>query len=97
MQHPPPIVPRNLFYQELTENFTKELIEEDRLWQLLLLLKEEIGQSVVNGTRLALRFTHQSLAKFICTTRVTVTRILGDFQSRELISIDSDRHIIIRE
>ena len=70
---------------------------EDRLWQLLLLLKEEIGQSVVNGTRLALRFTHQSLAKFICTTRVTVTRILGDFQSRELISIDSDRHIIIRE
>ena len=70
---------------------------EDRLWQLLLLLKEEIGQSVVNGTRLTLRFTHQNLANVICTTRVTITRILGDFQSRKLISIDSDRHIIIRE
>ncbi|MGK7950348.1 MAG: Crp/Fnr family transcriptional regulator [Xenococcaceae cyanobacterium] len=68
---------------------------EDRLWQLLLMLKEEIGQSVINGTRLTIRFTHQNLANIICTTRVTVTRLLGDFQSRELICIDRDRHIII--
>ena len=70
---------------------------EERLWQLLLLLKQEIGQSVVNGTRLTIRFTHQHLASIIRTTRVTVTRLLGDFQARGLVSIDSDRHIIIRE
>lgn len=69
---------------------------EDRLWQLLLMLKEEIGQSVTNGTRLTIRFTHQNLADIICTTRVTVTRLLGNFQSRELICIDRDRHIIIK-
>lgn len=69
---------------------------EERLWQLLLMLKEEIGQSVINGTRLTIRFTHQNLADIICTTRVTVTRLLGNFQSRELISIDKDRHIIIK-
>ncbi len=70
---------------------------EERLWQLLLMLEEEMGQSVVNGTRLRIRFTHQNLAQIICTTRVTVTRILGDFQEKGLISIDSQRHIIIRE
>lgn len=69
---------------------------EDRLWQLLLLLKKEIGQSVFDGTRLTIRFTHQNLADIICATRVTVTRILGDFQSRNLIYIDRNRHIVIK-
>ncbi|MDJ0688314.1 MAG: Crp/Fnr family transcriptional regulator [Xenococcaceae cyanobacterium MO_188.B32] len=70
---------------------------EERLWELLLFLKQEMGQSVVDGTRLTIRFTHQHLASIICTTRVTVTRLLGNFQARGLISIDSDRHIIVRE
>lgn len=69
---------------------------EMRLWQLLLMLKEEIGQSVFNGTRLTIRFTHQNLADMICTTRVTITRLLGEFQSRGLICVDSDRHIVIK-
>lgn len=69
---------------------------EDRLWQLLLMLKEEIGQSVLNGTRLTIRFTHQNLADIIRTTRVTVTRLIGNFQAKGLICIDSDRHIIIK-
>ena len=71
--------------------------KEESLWQLLLLLKEEMGQSVVNGTRLSIRFTHENLAQIICSTRVTVTKILGDFQKKGLISVDSKRHIIIRE
>lgn len=69
---------------------------EIRLWQLLLMLKEEMGQSVFNGTRLTIRFTHQNLADMIGTTRVTVTRLLGSFQSRGLIYLDKDRHITIK-
>ena len=69
---------------------------EDRLWQLLLMLQKVMGQNVNHGVRLQIRFTHQQLAEIICTTRVTVTRILGDFQNRGWINIDSDRHIIIR-
>jgi CRP-like cAMP-binding protein len=69
---------------------------EDRLQQLLLMLKQEMGQSVVNGMRLQVRFTHQHLAKAICTTRVTITRALGDFQARGWIYFDRDRHIVIR-
>lgn len=68
---------------------------EDRLWQLLLMLRKVMGQNVTDGTRIQVRFTHQQLAEIIFTTRVTVTRILGDFQNRGWINIDSDRHIII--
>lgn len=69
---------------------------EDRLRDLLSLLKQEIGQSVEDGIRLPVRFTHQHLAEAIHTTRVTVTRILGDFQEQNLVYFDRDRHMIIQ-
>ena len=69
---------------------------EDRLRQLLLMLKQEIGQKVNDGFRLQVRFTHQHLAEAICTTRVTVTRILGDLQDQDLIYLDSHRHIVVK-
>lgn len=70
---------------------------EDRLRHLLTLLKQEIGQSVEDGVRLQVRFTHQHLAEAIHTTRVTITRILGDFQAQDLIYFDGDRHIVIQD
>ncbi|MGL5836367.1 MAG: Crp/Fnr family transcriptional regulator [Waterburya sp.] len=69
---------------------------EDRLRDLLSLLKQEIGESVENGIRLPVRFTHQHLAEVIHTTRVTITRILGDLQQQQVIYFDSDRHIVIQ-
>lgn len=69
---------------------------EERLWELLLMLKEEMGQPVVDGTRLAVRFTHQNLANVIGATRVTVTRVLGEFQTKNWIAVDGDRHIILK-
>lgn len=69
---------------------------EERLWQLLLILKQEMGQGVGEGTRLQIRFTHQNLADIICTTRVTITRILGEIQQKGWIDIDGDRHIIVK-
>jgi CRP-like cAMP-binding protein len=70
---------------------------EDRLRDLLSMLKQEIGQSVEGGIRLPVRFTHQHLAEVIHTTRVTVTRILGDFQEQNLVYFDGDRHMIIQD
>ena len=69
---------------------------EERLRSLLSMLKQEIGQSVEDGVRLQVRFTHQHLAESIHTTRVTITRILGDLQSQGLIYFDSDRHLVIK-
>ena len=70
---------------------------EDRLKQLLLMLKQEIGQPKDDGVRLQVRFTHQHLAEVIHTTRVTVTRELGNFQTRGLIYFDNTRHIVIKD
>ncbi len=69
---------------------------EERLMQLLLFLQAEMGESVAEGTRLTVRFTHQNLANAICTTRVTVTRLLKDFQLNNKVVFDSKRHIIVK-
>ncbi len=70
---------------------------EDRLQQLLMLMKREIGQPVAGGTRLEVRITHQNLANAIGTTRVTVTRLLSKLKNEGKISIDRDRHIILQD
>lgn len=69
---------------------------EERLQQLLQLLKREMGQPIAGGSRLSARLTHQNLANAIGTTRVTVTRLLGEFQRQGWIGLDSDRHLIVR-
>lgn len=68
---------------------------EDRLRQLLLLLQMEVGQPVPEGTRLGVRLTHQHLASAIGTTRVTVTRLLGQLREQGRLVIDSQRHIVL--
>ncbi|XHX80429.1 MAG: Crp/Fnr family transcriptional regulator [Stenomitos frigidus ULC029] len=68
---------------------------EDRLRQLLLLLQMEVGQPVAGGTRLSVRLTHQHLASAIGTTRVTVTRLLGQLRSEGRLVVDATRHIVL--
>ena len=70
---------------------------EDRLKALLSLLKQEIGQPTDDGVRLQVRFTHQHLAESIRTTRVTVTRTLGDLIDQGLICLDKEEHIIVQD
>jgi CRP-like cAMP-binding protein len=70
---------------------------EDRLHQLLGLLKQELGMPVAEGTRLTIRLTHQDLAGAIGTSRVTVTRLLGQLKKQGIITFDSKRHLIIKE
>jgi PAS domain S-box-containing protein len=67
----------------------------DRLYDLLRLLKQDIGQPVDTGTRLSVRLTHEDLANACCTTRVTITRLLNKLQKQGKISFDSKKHIII--
>lgn len=67
----------------------------DRLCGLLLLLAEEIGQPDVLGTRLIIRLTHQHLANAIGTTRVTVTRLLGQLREENWLTIDRNHYIVL--
>jgi CRP-like cAMP-binding protein len=70
---------------------------EERLQNLLMLMKREIGQPVAGGTRIEIRITHQNIANAIGTTRVTVTRLLSKLKSEGKIRIDPERHIILQE
>jgi CRP-like cAMP-binding protein len=68
---------------------------EDRLRNLLILLSQEIGQSVPDGSRIGVRLTHQQIASAIGTTRVTVTRLLSLLQEEGWLKIDGSRHIVL--
>lgn len=70
---------------------------KDRLWQLLLLLKQELGEPIDSGgVRLGIRLTHEDLASACCTTRVTVTRLITHFLQTGQISVDK-QYIILHE
>jgi len=68
---------------------------EEKLIELLNLLGRHIGEEVNSGIRISVRFTHQHLASAIGTTRVTVTRLLGDLQREGLIFFDESRHLVV--
>ncbi|MEB3339118.1 MAG: Crp/Fnr family transcriptional regulator, partial [Leptolyngbyaceae bacterium] len=70
---------------------------QDRLYHLLRLLKQEIGQPVEQGTRFSVRLTHEDLANACCTTRVTITRLLSKLQQQNKIIFDAQRHIVLND
>ena len=68
----------------------------ERLKGLLSLLKEELGESLPNcQTRIGYKFTHQQLASAIGTTRVTVSRMMAQFQAKGHMTLDRHRHLIL--
>lgn len=69
----------------------------DRLNSLLMLLEQEIGHPVSDGTRLSVRLTHGDLANACCTTRVTITRLLGRLQQKGKLKVDSSYHLILKK
>jgi CRP-like cAMP-binding protein len=68
---------------------------KEKLYRFLVLLCREVGEPVNNGIRLKVRFTHQHLASTIGTTRVTITRMLRNFQRDGIILLDDKRHIVM--
>jgi PAS domain S-box-containing protein len=70
---------------------------EERLNSFLQLLKQVIGQPVDQGVRLRARLTHQDFANACCTTRVTITRLLGKLQEQGKIVQDSQNHLVLKE
>ncbi len=51
-----------------------------RLWQFLVWLSEKFGRNMEQGKLIDLNVTHQEIAEVLNTTRVTVTRILQQFE-----------------
>ncbi|MEB3219082.1 MAG: Crp/Fnr family transcriptional regulator [Nostocales cyanobacterium 94392] len=66
-----------------------------RLWQFLVWLGEKFGREVEQGKLIDLNVTHQEMAEVLNTTRVTVTRLLQQFEDEQNI-VRHKRRIILR-
>lgn len=68
---------------------------EDRVRGFLELVAQDYGQPCEKGLRLGLRLTHQEIASALSTTRVTVTRVIGQFKDQGWLQIDAQRHLVV--
>lgn len=69
---------------------------QQRLWQFLVFLDRKFGCDVEQGRLIDLNLTHQEMAAAINATRVTVTRLLQQFESEGLLSRHSRQLILTR-
>ncbi len=73
-----------------TEMMIETLAHRDmgsRLVSFLLILCRDFGEPTPDGIRVELKLSHQAIAEAIGSTRVTVTRLLGELREKEMISI----------
>jgi CRP-like cAMP-binding protein len=67
------------------------------LLKLLAWLSTKFGSQVEKGRLIDMRLTHEDLAEILGSTRVTVTRILGQFEQEGMIDRLSLHRIVLRE
>ena len=73
-----------------TEMMIETLAHRDmasRLVSFLLILCRDFGKPTKDGIRIDLKLSHQAIAEAIGSTRVTVTRLLGDLRTHKMITI----------
>ncbi|MFN6340673.1 MAG: Crp/Fnr family transcriptional regulator [Cyanobacteriota bacterium] len=68
---------------------------EDRVRGFLELLALEYGVACPQGLRLTPKLTHQEIANALGTTRVTVTRVIGQLRETGWLSMDPQRSLIL--
>ena len=74
-----------------TETMIETLTHRDmssRLVSFLLVLCRDFGVPADQGITIDLRLSHQAIAEAIGSTRVTITRLLGDLRSEGMLRID---------
>ncbi|MEM1172549.1 MAG: Crp/Fnr family transcriptional regulator [Cyanobacteria bacterium P01_H01_bin.35] len=100
------ILPRGYFYaQEVmlshiqrTQELLRIIHSRKIKWRLLRLLKwlaERFGNQLPEGQILDIRLTHQELADIISTSRVTVTRLLNEFEKEKKIGWSQSNCLIL--
>ncbi|TAF07212.1 MAG: Crp/Fnr family transcriptional regulator [Nostocales cyanobacterium] len=70
---------------------------ETMLIQLLAWLSKKFGSQVEQGRLIDMRLTHEDLATLITSTRVTITRLLGQLEQEGLIDRLSLNRIVVRQ
>ena len=68
---------------------------DNRVKRFLELLAENYGQPCDQGLALNLRLTHQEIASAVSTTRVTVTKVVGQLKESGWLQYDSKQRIVV--
>ena len=67
----------------------------EKLARLLVRWCDEHGKRTAQGIRIDSSLTHEEMAQMICTSRETVTRVLGEFKRKDIVSL-ADKAIFVR-
>ncbi|MDZ7961376.1 MAG: Crp/Fnr family transcriptional regulator [Aulosira sp. DedQUE10] len=67
------------------------------LLKLLAWLSKKFGSEVDKGRLIDMRLTHEDLAEILGSTRVTITRVLGQFEQEGLINRLSLHRIVLTQ
>ncbi len=59
----------------------------EKLARLLVRWCDEHGKRTAQGIRIDSGLTHEEMAQMICASRETVTRVLGDFKRKNIVSL----------
>ena len=81
-----------------TETMIETLTHRDmssRLVSFLLVLCRDFGIPGNQGITIDLRLSHQAIAEAIGSTRVTITRLLGDLRNSGLVEIDRKKITVL--
>mgnify|MGYP006223271365 FL=1 len=81
-----------------TETMIETLTHRDmssRLVSFLLVLCRDFGVPDDQGITIDLRLSHQAIAEAIGSTRVTITRLLGDLRQSGLVQIDRKKITVL--
>ena len=68
----------------------------ERLILLLEWLADKFGRPVVDGILIDLRLTHQEIADTIGTNRVTITRLINQFEREGIISRPRNHYLVLK-
>ena len=66
-----------------------------RLQHLLEWLADKFGHHTEHGQQIGLRLTHQDMAEAIGATRVTVTRLLNQFEQKGMVRLSRQQGILL--
>ncbi|MBD2455700.1 Crp/Fnr family transcriptional regulator [Nostoc sp. FACHB-87] len=101
------IVPAYLWHQDMAGLFSHIQQSEEllsivhlkpislRLWKFLVWLSDKFGRDVEQDRVIDINITHQEIAEVLNTTRVTITRLLQQFEE-EGVLLRYKRRIILR-
>jgi CRP-like cAMP-binding protein len=100
------IIPKDLWQQALhtilrQAQQTEELLSivncksaYQKTWKFLVFLSQKFGRDVEKGRLLDLPITHEEIAETIGTTRITVTRMLQQFEAEGKLRREKRRLIL---